>query len=259
MQRSSTLYTLGFAAAVCVVCSILVSGAAVALKSRQQQNVLLDRQFQVLAVAGVIEPGDSLSRGAIQQRFADNIEIHVVDLESGAIADDAVEGAVDMVAMAKDPEQSQPAPENKAGVLRIPKYASVHQVVKDNEVEMYILQVWGQGLWSTMYGYIAIDRDCNTIQGLTFYEQGETPGLGGEVDNPKWKSCWPGRKAFDENGEPALVAVKGGAGSVEEDPHGFDAISGATITSRSVQYLLNFWLGDAGYGPYLEQCRTNKG
>ena len=179
----------------------------------------------------------------------------LVDLETGAYADDAVEGDYDMVAAAKDPELGRPAPENPAGVTLLPKYATVFQVMKDGRVDRVILQVWGRGLWSTMYGYLALDTDCNTIRGLTFYEQGETPGLGGEVDNPEWKKCWPGRTAYNEQGNPAIAMRKGGAGPVEADPHGFDAISGATITSRSVEHLLNFWLGEHGYKPYLDRIR----
>ncbi len=122
---------------------------------------------------------------------------------------------------------------------------------------MVILQVWGRGLWSTMYGYLALDNDGNTIRGLTFYEHGETPGLGGEVDNPRWKAAWPGRRVFDTNNRPSLVMRKGGAGAPNQDPHGFDGLSGATITSRGVEHLLNFWLGEAGYGPFLAQLKAN--
>ena len=121
---------------------------------------------------------------------------------------------------------------------------------------MIILQVWGQGLWSTMYGYLALSNDGVTIEGLTFYTHGETPGLGGEVDNPRWKALWPGRKAFDDQGEPAIEVVKGSPGPPSEAPHKVDALSGATITSNGVQYLLNFWLSDAAYGPYLDRYQT---
>jgi len=255
MQRSSTTYTLGFAGAVCAVCSILVSGAAVALKQRQDRNVVLDRQLKVLDVTGLWSPGEKLSAAEAQKRFDENIRIRIVDLATGEYADKDVTEPYDPVKAASTADFGVDAPENSARIPRMPKYAKVYEILKDGQTDMIVLQVWGRGLWSTMYGYLAMDKDCETIRGLTFYEQGETPGLGGEVDNPRWKAKWPGRKAFDESGEPAIAMRKGGAGSVEEDPHGFDAISGATITSRAVEDLLNFWLGPEGYAAYLDGFR----
>jgi len=103
-----------------------------------------------------------------------------------------------------------------------------------------------------------MDKDTTTIRGLTFYAHGETPGLGGEVDNPRWKALWPGRKAFDENWKPDIRVIKGQAGSPETDPHHVDGLSGATLTSRGVTNLLLFWLGDQGFGPYLQQFRQQR-
>jgi Na+-transporting NADH:ubiquinone oxidoreductase subunit C len=252
MQRSGTAYTLVFMLLVCVVFSTLVSGSAYILRPRQELNVKLDRHRNVLSVSGLLEPGQSLSADEVQVMFENNIKVRIVDLETGQYADDVDPESYNMVQAVKKTETSVDAPANLAGVSRFPKYAVVHQVVEGDQVNRLILEVWGRGLWSTMYAYVALDKDGNTIKGLTFYDQAETPGLGGEVDNPKWKAVWPGRKVYDENGAPAIRMVKGGAGSVDEDPHGFDGISGATITSRSVENLLNLWLGDSGYKRYLE-------
>jgi Na+-transporting NADH:ubiquinone oxidoreductase subunit C len=213
----------------------------------------------VLTVCGLRDPAKSLSASEVQRRYDENIEARIVDLETGEYADDEVDLPYSMVAAARNPEMSVPAPpDNEAQVRRLPEYALVSQVMKDGEVDMLVLSVWGQGLWSTLYGYLALDNDTNTIRGLTFYQHGETPGLGGEVDNQDWKALWVGRKAFDEKWQPAIELVKGGAGSPDEDPHRVDALSGATITSRGVQHLVNFWLGDNGYGPYLEKFREGQ-
>jgi len=120
---------------------------------------------------------------------------------------------------------------------------------------MVVLPVEGKGLWSTLYGFLALDKDVNTIKGLTFYQHGETPGLGGEVDNPKWKALWPGRKAFGDDGQPKIAVIKGQAGPVAEDPYQVDGLSGATITARGVSHLVQFWLGTHGFGPYLKQFK----
>jgi Na+-transporting NADH:ubiquinone oxidoreductase subunit C len=106
-----------------------------------------------------------------------------------------------------------------------------------------------------MYGFLALDKDLATIRGLSFYKHGETPGLGGEVDNPVWKAKWPGRLAFGEAGTPDIHVIKGAAGPVESDPHRVDGLSGATITSNGVTHLLRFWLGENGFGPYLSKLR----
>jgi Na+-transporting NADH:ubiquinone oxidoreductase subunit C len=120
---------------------------------------------------------------------------------------------------------------------------------------MVVIPVEGKGLWSTLYGFLALDKDVNTIKGLTFYQHAETPGLGGEVDNPKWKALWPGRKAFGDDGQPKIAVIKGQAGPVAEDPYQVDGLSGATITARGVSHLVQFWLGTNGFGPYLKQFK----
>jgi Na+-transporting NADH:ubiquinone oxidoreductase subunit C len=106
-----------------------------------------------------------------------------------------------------------------------------------------------------MYGFLAIDRDGNTVRGLTFYEQKETPGLGGEISNPRWQALWVGRKAYDPSWEPRLTVIKGRAGPPEQDSHRVDGLSGATITSQGVSHLVRFWLSREGYGPYLAKLR----
>ena len=102
-----------------------------------------------------------------------------------------------------------------------------------------------------MKGYLAVEPDFQTIAGLTFYEQGETPGLGGEVMNPGWKAKWAGKKIYD-NAEVCICVVKG-AGSSEFE---VDGLSGATITSNGVSSMLEYWLGDEGFGPYIEKEKT---
>ena len=114
---------------------------------------------------------------------------------------------------------------------------------------MIVLPIKGYGLWSTLYGFLALDKDAVTVRGITYYQHGETPGLGGEVDNPTWKAKWPGRKAYDESWAPALRVIKGQAGPPSSSPHQVDGLSGATITSRGVNDMINFWLGESGFAP----------
>ncbi len=258
-MQHSVRYIVMFAAAVCVVCSIFVSSAAVLLKDRQEENKVLDRQSKVLSVAGLEEPGEKLSAAEIRERFKANIQAVVINLKSGEVATDIDATTFDQRQAKGDPARSVEAPENAAKVARLPNNALVYKVMKGSSVEALIIPIEGKGLWSTLYGFLALDKDSRTIKGITFYEHGETPGLGGEVENPSWTALWPGRKAYDDSWEPKIAVKKGQAGDVEHDPFHVDGLSGATITSRGVTHLVQFWLGDDGFGPFLKNYRKEAG
>lgn len=258
-MQHSTGYIVGFATIVCLVCAVFVSGAAVGLKDRQDANKLLDRQQKVLTVAGLIEEGASLSRQEITSLYDASIKARVIDLATGEPNEEIDPTTFDQLKASKDPARSQPAPENASKVMRLPNQALVFDIVKDGERKGLILPIEGYGLWGTLYGYLALAPDTRTILGITFYSHKETPGLGGEVDNPRWKALWPGRLAFNEEGVASISVKKGQAGPAAEDPYQVDGLSGATITSRGVTNLLHFWLGENGFGPFLEKYRAQAG
>lgn len=255
-MQHSTGYIVGFAVVICLICALFVSGAAVGLKDRQDANILLDRQKKVLTVAGLIEEGQSLDATEITALFESNVKQRVIDLDTGAYNDEIDAASFDQKATASDPDTSRAAPENAAKVRRLPNQALVFDIMEKGERTSLIVPIEGYGLWGTLYGYLALAPDTRTIVGITFYDHKETPGLGGEVDNPRWKSLWPGRLAFDERWRPAISVKKGSAGPVEQDPYQVDGLSGATITSRGVTSLLRFWLGEDGFGPYLAKQRA---
>jgi Na+-transporting NADH:ubiquinone oxidoreductase subunit C len=258
----STKYILTFAAIVCLVCSVVVSGSAVSLKPLQTINKQLDQKKKVLGVVDLYKAGDVLTPDEINQRFADNMVAKLVDLSTGTYVD-ATEDELANYEQRKarqDPARSTLAPKNAAKVARVPNHALVYLQTKDGKIDKLVLPVEGKGLWSTLYGYVALESDTNTIAGLTFYEHGETPGLGGEVENPSWLALWPGRKAYEKKGgkwTPKISVKKGAAGTVEADPYQVDGLSGATITSRGVGSLLQFWLDDDRFGAYLANFRNN--
>lgn len=256
-MRFSTKYIVGFAAAISIFCSIFVAGSAVALKDRQDLNAIVDKQKQVLKVAGLLEEGEAITAAEVGKRFEENLVPRIVDLKTGAYDDTADAANFDQERAAKDPASSQKAPaDNPAKVQRLPNQALIYHLKGDgDEIKALILPVEGKGLWSTLKGFIALSPDTTTVVGLTFYSHAETPGLGGEVDNPKWKALWPGRKVFDDAWKPKLEVVKGQAGPVADDPYRVDGLSGATLTSRGVTHLVQFWLGEAAFGPYLKNFR----
>ena len=256
-MQHSTGYIIGFSAAICVVCALLVSGSAVSLKPLQERNALVDKQKNILAVAGLMGADEALSPDQVQALFSEKIRPVVVNLETGQIDQELDASSFDQRSASKDPETSQPAPTNASKILRIPYDGLVYEVVNEGEVKTLILPIEGMGLWSILYGYLALDTDLTTIRGITFYEQGETAGLGGEVENPRWKALWPGRRAFDDRGNVKIQVKKGAAGPPEDDPYQVDGLSGATLTSRGVTNMIRFWLGPDGFGPFIAQLRNN--
>ncbi|NKB88350.1 MAG: Na(+)-translocating NADH-quinone reductase subunit C [Acidobacteria bacterium] len=254
MQRNAT-YVLGFAAIVCVVCAVVVSSAAVVLKDRQDANLAAYREQNVLEAAGFSEPGQPLSGDELTAAAARLTPV-VIDLDTGDLNATVDVATFDQRRASTDPATSRSVDANQARIVRIPNQALVYELRDDaGNLDGVVLPIEGKGLWSTLYGFVALEADLTTIRGLTYFEQKETAGLGGEVDNPRWKALWPGRRAFDETGATAIEVLKGAAGTVEEAPYEVDGLSGATITSRGVTYMLQFWLGDEGFGPYLDRLR----
>jgi Na+-transporting NADH:ubiquinone oxidoreductase subunit C len=266
MNKSSVGYILGFCLAICLVCSIVVSLSAVGLKDRQDLNKQLDRQKKVLVVSGLLGESASPTPDEIQSLFSKRIKAVVVDLKTGAVDSEATKNVAnfDQQKAKKDPAQSSEIKKNLAGVPRVPNKGVLFLVsgVDMNEdgsgfvLDQYIFPIEGKGLWSTLYGYLSLAKDLNEIKGITFYAHGETPGLGGEIDNPGWKAKWPGRKVFGPDGKVKIKVKKGAAGGIAEDPYQVDGLSGATITSNGVSHLLAFWLGDNGFGPYIANLKT---
>ncbi|HOC99815.1 MAG TPA: NADH:ubiquinone reductase (Na(+)-transporting) subunit C, partial [Myxococcota bacterium] len=178
-------YTILFAAAVCGVFAILVTSSAVLLKDRQEENFRLDRMKNVLTVAGLMEPGQKLGRTEIQKIFDENIESRLIELKTGQYVTDGPEPAgYDQRKATADAATSLNAPDNRAGLVRLPKMGLVYLIKDRQGVRPFsglLLPIEGKGLWSTLYGYLALESDLNTIRGITYYQHGETPGLGGEV------------------------------------------------------------------------------
>lgn len=256
MDKNTTAYTVLFAAAVCLVCGIAVASAAVGLRDQQESNKLIDKKSKVLAAAGLLPEG-KVSPATVTKLYEENVVPRVVDLKTGEPAQGVDPASFDMQKAMKDPEQSEAAPQNLAQVRKLPTHGLLYEIQDDGQTKSLVIPVEGKGLWSTLYGFLALSADTKAIQGLIFYQHGETPGLGGEVDNPKWRELWVGRRAYDENLDPVIEVIKGQAGSIEDDPHRVDGLSGATITSRGVTHLVQFWLGEHGYGPALAKYRAS--
>lgn len=258
-QKESTARTLIVALLVCLVCSVFVAGAAVALRPTQLENRQLDKQRSILAIAGLGEAG--MSGNQVKALYKERIVAKLVNLETGEYSDEFDPNTFDPLVAAKDPALSQSLSGNEdiASIKRRERYSVVYIVEENGELDKLIMPVRGYGLWSTLYGFMAVQSDLNTVAGLGFYQHGETPGLGGEVDNPKWRSQWQGKELFNDDGKLAIQVVKGGVDpqSPRAD-HQVDALAGATLTSNGVNNLLHFWLGENGFGPFIANLRAGE-
>ena len=255
--------TVLVAVALCLVCSILVSGAAVLLRPAQETNAELDRKRNILEVAGLLEterdadtdPDAPVGRSPEDvETLFDNIERRIVDLETGEFTDEIDAETFDARVAAADPEMGIliDADKDIAKIGRRAKYAEVYMVRDGEALDQIILPVHGLGLWSTLYGFIALEEDLTTIAGLKFYDHAETPGLGGEVDNVAWRRKWEGKVAFDDSGDVAIEVVKGTVPANAPDAaYSVDGLAGATLTSQGVTNLLRYWLDEEGFGRFL--------
>lgn len=258
-EKDGPARTLAVAFVVSLCSAILVSGAAILLRPQYELNQERNRQRNVLAAA------DLLATGAGVDELFERIDTRVVDLETGEYAPrvdaDALIGARD--AAAREPGVPVPADLDVAYIRERPAYAVVYLIRGGGgELQAIVLPVYGYGLWSTMYGYIALEPDANTVIGLRFYEHGETPGLGGEIDNPRWQAQWRGKKIYGESDETLIEVAKGQAArATGDDPRAayrVDGITGATLTGRGITNLLRYWFSEEGFGPYLRNVRKGR-
>ncbi|MDX1812351.1 MAG: Na(+)-translocating NADH-quinone reductase subunit C [Gammaproteobacteria bacterium] len=246
--------TIVVATLLSLVCSLLVATSVVVLKPRQQANKQNEIQRNILTIADV-PISDSESTQAMFARF---IEVRLVNLENGRYEPNANPAKYDWRGAMKDPGTSKaiaPA-DDIAKIKRRPTILPIYLVKEHDRIKRLILPVYGYGLWSTLYGFLALEADAQTVAGLSFYEQAETPGLGGEVDNPKWKKLWKGKQVYDNEGQVKLEAIRGHVNpDSQQAAYQVDGLSGATLTTRGVSNLLHFWLSDKGFKPFLQHYK----
>lgn len=255
--------TLIVAVSLSIVFSVVVSGSAVVLRPTQEKNEALSTRSNMIAAAGMLSP--DASNDKVSEEF-DRFDVLIVEMGTGEVVPPDTVNAesaetYDQRGASRDPSLSKSLDEDPAGINRLAKYRKAYVLRDGDKVTKVVLPIHGYGLWSTMYGFLALDDDANTVEGIRFYEHAETPGLGGEIENPDWTAKWKGKKIYSQGSwtDPEFAIVKGG---VDEDTankeHKVDSLSGATLTSRGVGNTINFWLGDRGYGPFLKKVRQGE-
>ncbi|MEE4167004.1 MAG: Na(+)-translocating NADH-quinone reductase subunit C [Desulfocapsaceae bacterium] len=239
-------------------CSLLVAFAAVGLRPLQDANRQLDQKKNILRAAGIYNSTESIA-----EQFS-AVESKIVDLQSGEyVPDEKVDPEnYDQLEAALSDESGRllERTDDPAGVRRLENYSRVYLVRENGTISQVVVPVRGKGLWSTMYAYVAVADDLNTITGISFYEHGETAGLGGEVANPRWQAGWQQKKLYGPGGDVALDLVKSGSqGTPEDSAYQVDGLSGATLTSKGVENLIHFWFGENGFKPYFKRIREQGG
>ncbi len=233
-------------------CSLMVAGAAVGLRPLQQENRALDQKKNILLAAGLYD-----STKPVAESFG-NIETRVVELATGKFVSQGTISPSEYnqlkASMSNDMGRPLTKEEDEAGIRRLEKYSLVYITRNQQQVSKIILPIRGKGLWSTLYGYLALDGDLTTVIGISFYQHGETPGLGGEIENPRWQADWKGKKVYDQSYSQKIWVGKG-KGQLDEI-HQVDGISGATLTTDGVNDIMSFWFGEYGFQPFLEQLKS---
>jgi len=257
MNNDSMKKTLFVAFCLCVVCSVLVSSSAVLLKPRQEKNKKLDIQKNLLLASGLIE-SSKVSESQVAS-IMKNFQVKLIDLDNGTEVTEMDATSFDQKKAAKDPKLNKVI-DGKADIAKIKtrsKYGKVYLYQENGSTSMIVLPIHGKGLWSTLYGFIVLDSAAEMVKGLAFYEHGETPGLGGEVDNPRWKAQWKGKKIF-KDGMVNLGVIKGTVNPNSANAaYEVDGLSGATITSVGVSNLVRYWLGSDGFLKYINNLKGN--
>ena len=225
----------------CIACAIIVSVTAVSVRPEQNLNIENEKKVKILAAAGI-------QTDKVDEEFL-RIKTVFVDFETDKLV--TIDSAYDHIKAASNPDQSTviPKADDIAVLKRRENIGTIYVWVDEkNAIEKLVLPIRGYGLWGTLYGYLSLDSDLNTVRGIEYYDHKETPGLGGEVDNPNWKSDWYGKRIYNENGSVALYVTKGASSTDYE----IDGISGATLTTNGVSNMIKYWLGDNGYGPIIK-------
>ena len=228
----------------CIACAVIVSVTAVSVRPEQNLNIENEKKLKILAAAGIVT-------NEVDKEFS-KIETFYIDFVSNQLIQ--IEGNYDHIKASASAESSSIIPKKQdiAILKRRENVAPIYVWYSEEEqIQKVVLPIRGYGLWGTLYGYISLDADLNTVKGIEYYDHKETPGLGGEVDSPAWKADWNGKKVYNSSGEVILYVTKGPS----SEDYEIDGISGATLTSNGVTNMIRYWLGENGYGPVLQQLR----
>jgi len=215
MQKDD-LNTLKFAGIVCLVCSMALAGVQGALRGKQETNKVIDGQINVLkALSPDFDPeGNPLEEGKRDEYFV-----------VGKVPKEFIPAYFDQYVETEEVD------------LGDGKTGTVYSLKKDDQLVSVAFPAEGKGLWSTVHSYVGLEPDLATVRGVTFFDHGETPGLGGECSKPWFQRNFRGKKLWSDGAAVKLVIAKGAADP--ETEFNVDGMSGATITGNGIEKFVN--------------------
>ncbi|RVT82185.1 FMN-binding protein [Rhodobacteraceae bacterium CCMM004] len=239
--------TMGVAGLTALAAALTVSAAAVWLEPYQRAHIEAERAAQMAAMLDTLPD----LRAVMEAAGVTALDTRTVDLAADGFAPELDPGALDIAAAVDLPDLSEPLPPDAdvAGLGRVPLHAPVHLLARDGRVALVVLPMVGTGYQSRIEALLALEADLNTVAALVITAQADTPGLGARITEPEWQGLWPGKEIAGPEGEIRISVVRGEA----DGPYEVDGISGATRTSQGVGAMVRFWMGEWGYGPFLER------
>jgi len=251
-KKDTVMGTMVFTVTLCLLCSFMLTGTAELLKERKLAKKRDEVKRYVLVAADV-----DLGGNDFRAIFEKSVTPMLVELDTGVVSSEGNVMDFDDRMAAINPETSSKPKKDTAKIKSLADQVRVFKVFDDNgKLSSVVVPIYGKGLWSMIYGFVAVKPDMNTIENVVFYEHGETPGIGDFLNDPEWTAKFQGKHLFDEKGKVALKIVKGGA--KEGDIHGVDAVSGATMTGRGVQRSIKFWFGKEGFQTFFNTLKASE-
>ena len=240
-MQHSNFHTIKFISILTIIVSFILSLASTSLGPMQKHNIEIDKKKNILQSIGL--DISNFNEMNIMDEYKSRIRNIVLDLKGNMVSEIK---HVDLKLIEN----------NQTGQVSYFHDQNEYLLAyKSLNPSAFIIPISGKGLWSTLYGYFALKDDYNTVNGITFYEHGETAGLGGEVEKKWFQDNFIGKKIYTVDGELiSIVVVKGKASDVLNDDfinHGVDGISGATVTSNGVTDFLKRTLNN--YKPYFDR------
>lgn len=242
MNKNSNTYIIAYATVLVVVVAAVLSYAAISLRPLQEANVLIEKKGAILASIGQGKDAATAAEGKdkyIDAQYDKYIKASFFVNAAGDRTD--VDAKVALDALGNLPE-----------VFEKKEAMPVFEADIDGK-PIYVVPVTGKGLWGPVWGYLALNADCNTVEGAVFDHKSETPGLGAEIALPAFQKQFIGKQLF-ENGKFESINLTKGVGSSNGNPYAVDAISGGTLTSNGVRDMLKKCLGD--YVPFFEKMQN---
>lgn len=234
MNVDTPLRTLAVAAAVALGCSILVASAVHLLRPLAPVEAFPARALAVLEAAGRL-PSDARDEARLSAAYR-ALDARIVDLDTGEFVDEGDPYGFDpwaADAMTRTPDLSR---------------APVYMARDGGRLERIVFPVHGPGMWSTIYGYVALEPDLDTVASLVIVRHGETPGIGDRIEEKSWQARWKGKHIYGDGAEPRIAVVPNARGE-----HEVDLISGASVTVEAVGDFVREAFGPDGYGPFIQR------